>query len=510
MSNKTSKIVVLIATLGAAYIGASWWLGKQVEARYAVLMDRAVTQFGPDIFVERHYERGLFSSTSSVVMQFDWAPIWQDAALDEDEAASAGEQSMESSAVPAEGAPPPESTPNPAPKNPAQKIRLTFQDDIRHGPLLPGTTFGAARIQTRLIKVDGADDATRQMFAKVKPPEFDTLAGFDGTFSGQARLPAGEMTDPKIPDNTAQWQELVYDYRYSTDASHIEGSVRWPQFTLHASSTSSDNGEGAVALRMDGLKSDFDITQVGERWLFVPGHSNGALDAVALSYRGEGQSDLKSILDLKNLKYENTATSQNQLMNSTGTIIGEGRIGGLALKEIRLESQIQRVSETGLMAVQKMLAKTKSETQDQEVEKFLNELDDTLRQLLKGQPEYRFSLNATTPDDQTAKLNYHITLSEDKEGSDKKPWMITLRQRLSADVDLRLPKAWLPTLADLVNNPDVTPEIVTDLAQTLAQQGLIVEEGDAYVAKAQVGNNQINLNGKPLFGGGMGMGRQTQ
>lgn len=53
-----------------------------------------------------------------------------------------------------------------------------LQDDIRHGPLLPGTTFGAARIQTRLIKVDGADDATRQMFAKVKPPEFDTLAGF--------------------------------------------------------------------------------------------------------------------------------------------------------------------------------------------------------------------------------------------------------------------------------------------------------------------------------------------
>ena len=82
--------------------------------------------------------------------------------------------------------------------------------------------------------------------------------------------------------------------------------------------------------------------------------------------------------------------------------------------------------------------------------------------------------------------------------------MISLRQRLSLDADLRLPKAWLPTLADLANNPDVTPETVTDLAQTLAQQGLIIEEGNDYVAKAQVGNNQINLNGKPLFGGGMG------
>lgn len=53
--------------------------------------------------------------------------------------------------------------------------------------------------------------------------------------------------------------------------------------------------------------------------------------------------------------------------------------------------------------------------------------------------------------------------------------MISLRQRLSLDADLRLPKAWLPTLADLANNPDVTPETVTDLAQTLAQQALTLK-----------------------------------
>ena len=313
------------------------------------------------------------------------------------------------------------------------------------------------------------------------------------------------MADPKTPDNAMQWQELVYDYRYNADASHVEGAVRWPQVTLRASSAPSDDDEGAMTFRMDGLKTDFDLTQVGERWLFVPGHSKGTLDAVALSYRGKGQTDLKSILDLKNLKYDSKANSQNGTMNSTDSLTGEGRIGGLSLKEIRLESQFQRVSETGLMAVQKMLSKTNSETQDQDAEKFLNELDDTLRQLLKGQPEYRFSLKATTPDDQTAQLNYHIALSEDKEGSDKKPWMISLRQRLSAEADLRLPKAWLPALADLANNPEVTPETASDLAQTLAQQGLIVEEGDVYVAKAKIGNNQINLNGKPLFGGGMGM-----
>lgn len=114
-----------------------------------------------------------------------------------------------------------------------------------------------------------------------------------------------------------------------------------------------------------------------------------------MSYRGEGQSDLKSILDLKNSKYENTATSQNQLMNSTGTIIGEGRIGGLALKEIRLESQDSADKRNGLDGVQKMLPKRSLKHKLKRLRNFLNELDDTLRQLLKGQPEYRFSLNAS-------------------------------------------------------------------------------------------------------------------
>lgn len=505
MSNKISKIIATIAALGAAYIGASWWLGKQVEARYIALADRVVAQFGPDIFVERQYERGLFSSTSSVVVQLDWSPVWQDAAVDDDEAESAIEEDADPDAEPAEGTPPPETAQKPAQKMPVQKVRLTFQDDIRHGPLLPGMTFGAARIHTRLTKVDGADDATRQMFAKAKPPELDTLAGFDGTYSGQARLPAGELVDPKTPDNAMQWQELVYDYRYNADASHIEGTLRWPQVSFKASGTPSNNDEGAMALRMDGLKADFDVTQTGERWFFVPGRSSGTLDAIVLSYRGEGQANLKTVLDLKNLKYDSKASSQDGTMNSTDSLTGEGRIGGLTLKEIRLESQIQRVSEIGLMAVQKLLSKTKAEEQNRSSnDQQVKELTDTMRQLLKGQPEYRFSLKATTPDDQTAQFSYHVALGKETEGEDKLPWMISLRQRLSLDADLRLPKAWLPTLADLANNPDVTPETVTDLAQTLAQQGLIIEEGNDYVAKAQLGNNQINLNGKPLFGGGMG------
>jgi uncharacterized protein YdgA (DUF945 family) len=53
----------------------------------------------------------------------------------------------------------------------------------------------------------------------------------------------------------------------------------------------------------------------------------------------------------------------------------------------------------------------------------------------------------------------------------------------------------------LGNGPKSKPETLAALAGTLVREGILVEEGDAYVAKATYGDNQLSLNGKPLFGG---------
>ena len=56
--------------LGVLYAGTSMWLGKRVEARYTTLLDRLETQLGADKVAERHYDRGVFGATSTVVLQF--------------------------------------------------------------------------------------------------------------------------------------------------------------------------------------------------------------------------------------------------------------------------------------------------------------------------------------------------------------------------------------------------------------------------------------------------------
>ena len=191
MKNKTAKISAAIAILGAGYVGTSWWLGQQVEARYQALMDRVVAQLGAEHLAERRYERGLFGAQSTVVLQFHLP----------------------------EAPPEEEGNTQEAPEvRPERSLRITLQDDIRHGPL-PGWRLGAARIHTRVARVEGVDEATRQAFAKASWPEADTLVGFDGAYSGQAVLSAGEATDPTDPGTLFVWQPLTYDYRGSADGS---------------------------------------------------------------------------------------------------------------------------------------------------------------------------------------------------------------------------------------------------------------------------------------------------
>lgn len=486
MNTKTTKIVAAIALLGVAYTGASWWLGKRVEERYAGLMERAIAMVGKDVIVERHYERGIFSSKSTMVLQLDWPkdPVKSKGADDQDDEDDA-DGSDPSAAM--------------------QRMRITLQDDIRHGPI-PGFHVGAALIQTRLVKVDGVDDATRQMFAKVSPPVFDTVAGFGGTYSGQARLPAGELTDPESPRSTFQWQELAYDYRYDTETHLMSGSARWPQLTMRvgpeAAAQSSADGVDTVIVRMDGLKADFDVSQLNKRWYFLPGQQSGTIDALSVNYMAAGQSASKKVLGFKGLKFDSKMTSKDGLMDSVGHLTGAGHIGELELKEVSAESALHRVSEEALEAFQKVMDQMKaSDAQGKPGEVAPEAIEALVDALLKPKPEYRFSMKATSADNQTAQLGYGVTIDDAHNAPANEPWARRVQQRLHADANVRVPKGWLPKLAGLGNGPKSKPETLAALAGTLVREGILVEEGDAYVAKATYGDNQLSLNGKPLFGG---------
>lgn len=482
MNKKVIGVAVAVLALGAAYAGASWWLGQRVEARYQALLDRAVAQWGADKIAERRYERGLFSARSTVVLQFRLPALPTEAAAD--------------------------ATPAP------QALRVTLQDDIRHGPL-PGLRLAAARIRTRVTQVEGLDEATRQVFAKASAPEFDTLAGFDGGYSGRMLLPAGELADPRVPGNRAEWQALTYDYTLAADARHTTGTLLWPQASFEAQQPRAEEDDAqpsaqvpspaALRMRMDALRFSFDMTQAEDQWLLAPGKGSGSVGALEVTERAAGQADFRPLLQLRDTRLETETTQDGALLDMVYRAFGPGRIGSLDMKELRYESQLRRVDARALATAQKLLMQIVSAPQGAEVAPPPEALDTMAQQLLAGRPEYRDSFSATSADGQTAQFGYGLAVDElpaDRAAAmEGMPWQLTLTQRVRFDAALRLPKAWIPTLAQLINDPDTDANALAETAGEFARQGWLREDGDAYVAKAEFGAGRLLLNGQPFMGG---------
>ena len=73
--------------------------------------------------------------------------------------------------------------------------------------------------------------------------------------------------------------------------------------------------------------------------------------------------------------------------------------------------------------------------------------------------------------------------------------------RATADADLRLPKAWLPVLAQALAKPELTAESMAETLDQFVHMEWIKQEGDAYAAQAQFQQGRLLVNGKPLMGG---------
>lgn len=497
--NLTRALAVVVA-LGAVYAGTSWWLGQRVQAQYTSLLDRLAAQLGPDKIADRRYERGVFGAQSTVVLQFrvpDGAPPAADA-----------------------GAP----VPNPADPNAPEGsdgpesvriVRVTLQDDIRHGPLA-GWRPAAARVRTHLVSVEGLDDETRQLFAKASAPELTTYVGFGGDYKGKMHLPVGELSDPKHPDNRAQWQALDYDYHLSADATQFTGTLQWPQmdFQLQEPAASDDLDEpaadpGAAAqqptstmrVEMKGLVLNFAYHQQTGQWLMPVGKSDGRLQAFTLTHRAAGQTEFKPTMALKALRLDSETTDNAGLLDSVTRAVGPGSLGATEFKELRYESKFSRIDSQALATAQKLLMAFVSGTPDK-----LPVDDAALREMtqrwIAAKPAYSDRFGATAQDGQVGEMGYALSVrdaaSPESALPDGMPWFLTLMQRLHVSADMRVPRTFLPAIVDMLNEPGMQAANLNEMVDGFVQRGWLLEDAGVLHGKAEYGQGALTLNGKPF------------
>ena len=473
---KTSKGALIgLAALGLVYAGSSWWLGKQVEARYQSLMDRVVSQIGADKVGERRYERAWFGAQSTVVLQF---------------------------ALPAQPAK------TEATDGAAHTVRITLQDDIRHGPLA-GWRSAAARVHTRLVGVEGVSETLRQAFAQASAPEFVTYVGWGGGLSGQMRLAAGTASDPREPRTRAEWQAMSYDYEVAPEWRRVEGRMVWPGALLDTVDPADKGADqpDATRLQIAGLDYRFDVRSEGEQWLLAPGEGRGTLASMTMSVQRGAQGTFEPVMALQGLEMKSLTQREGELIDSQQTVVGRGQLGGTELKEVRSEMRLTRIDAQALAAAQKLLMQAASRPSGgPAVGEGLSPeaVQRLVQRFVDARPGYSDQYSATLTSGETASLGWGFAMGESPANRaptlGHMPWLALLSQA-QIDATLRLPKAWLPPLAKLMAQPEVGAEDLSKLAEGLVAQGWLRLEGETYLANGALREGRMQLNGRPFMGG---------
>ncbi|MBP7452559.1 MAG: DUF945 family protein, partial [Ottowia sp.] len=121
---------------------------------------------------------------------------------------------------------------------------------------------------------------------------------------------------------------------------------------------------------------------------------------------------------------------------------------------------------------------------------------------MNAKPAYSDRYSATAQDGQVGEMGYEMSLrdapSPDSALPDGMPWFFALLQRLHVSADMRLPKTFLPAIAGMLNDPDMQPGALAEMADDFTRRGWLQDDAGVWVGKVEYGQGALTLNGKPF------------
>ncbi|MFN3987692.1 MAG: YdgA family protein [Rhodocyclaceae bacterium] len=280
------KLALTAVAVALAYTGTSWWLGGQVEkeldTQYAKLVG------APNVaLVERSYERGVFSATETVTIEY-------------------GRDTMNAMAA-AFGL---DESPEP--------LRLVLRTHFKHGPLPGFSGFGAAVGDSELVLDEAQRKALAPLFGDQAPLAARTRYGLNG---GEMVLtsPAfeGVIGEAGSDDATKLSSDgLRLAMRFGSGLAHYSVDLEVARFVV-------EDADGAM--RITGLTAKGDQERLFEdEPLFYLG--SGRIGLAGLEFDAPIGPDGRTSVSLGGLEYREDARVQD------GFIDLDVRLGARSLK----------------------------------------------------------------------------------------------------------------------------------------------------------------------------------
>lgn len=470
----------------AGYGAATWYLGERAQSAYQEALAEMQKLVGPEVLVSQQYTRGFWTSQGQLVLQ--WTPP---AATEEEED---GEEADAAPAV--------------AP----QPIRFTVENTVRHGPLA-GWRLAAAVIETRVASVEGVDDKMRKTFAKVSAPTLTTVRNLTGSHDIAVAWPAGEVGEG---EDLVRWQPLVYQMTLSADRSRLSGDFAWPEFILQTQhQPEEDDDEPAAAERpverfavaVQGMKGDFNMQFQDGLWLLAPGHGKGTFSKLTVTRTpataAAAGAAPEPLMALKDLSYGINIERTGAHLGWVTTMKGTGSVGPLALESLELNETVSRIDVEALKLVQKALIdayKADPATAIPTGEMpWAASLMEAVPKFVAALPAYAVKLSAKV-DGEQGELQYGVELKSvpDAEQIAEGAWGQAVLKSSALHASLRLPKAWLPRLAQAAGTKVPKPEEMDVMLGMAQAQGFVRQEGNHLTSAVRIEDGKVVLNGKEI------------
>ncbi len=490
--NKKAILGTAAVLVVAGYGAATWYLGERAHSAYQEALTDVSKLVGPEVLVSQQYTKGFWSSQGQLVLQWTPpAPGEDDAAEEKGGAAIA--------AVP-------------------QPVRITVENTVRHGPLA-GWRLAAAVVETRVSNVEGMDDTMRKAFAKVSAPTLTTVRSLTGSHDITLAWPAGEVGDG---EELVRWQPLVYKMALNADRSRLSGDFAWPEITMNLQSKSGDSDDGddsddepasaespanRFTVAMQGMKGDFNFQLEDGLWLLAPGSGKGTFGKVtvtrAAATTAAASAAPEPLVALQDLSYGVTIARTGAHLGWVTTMRGTGSVGPVALQALEFNETVSRIDVEGVKLVQKALVDAYKADPDATVEAAAApsavSLMAAIPKFLAALPAYAMKLSAKV-DGEQGELEYGVELKSAPDATQiaEGAWAPAMLKSSVLHASVRVPKAWLPRLAQAAGQKAPKPEDIDAMLGMAQAQGFVKQEGNHLTSAVRMEDSKVVLNGKPI------------
>ncbi|MDO5104103.1 MAG: YdgA family protein [Lautropia sp.] len=448
--------------LGAIHVTTSWWLGQHIEQEHQRQLERVLAVLGPDKLVSNTYERGLFSSTATLVLQLKEPP-----------------------------------RPSSSPDADDRVIRLHLTQDLQHGPWAGGR-LAAAAVQTQLLRVEGLDETAYDVFAGVKPPVLNTVHGFNRAVTGQLKLPAGEIKDPSDPSgkNRIHWDVLRHDFDIDAARTRIRSQAQWP---LLAVSIGENSSSGHLQMRLTGFESRSEQQLNGGQWLMPPGQQEGTLSRLEIKLRNTSSDTPDLDVQLYDMRMDSRTRQTDAVLGTKQHVSGKAKIGPLSFENLSIEAELQRIDARVLAELQHMMITAFKATASSDEAPKAPDFEQIVNRLLAASPELKERLSLTMGGE-TASFGYGLKIDPSISASaDDMPAAMAWAERLKVDASMTVPRSLVKAIADLVNHPEMPADTAMTLADMVAAQGYLKRTDTGWTTEAALVKGSLTVNGKPIF-----------